>query len=162
MLDIPILKVLNKNSSNKIINDNKNKNKKCLPEYLENISNLWSFLWYISYFEIGSFQLKFHSKQDLFPLCLCFRGIFGSKRRIKFGVRKQLHRACQIWNIRYNKYHTYFIPYFVFYVQQYFFWALINFVLPVELDLQIDSIQFVTLAMPGGALESLQGIRLVT
>ena len=50
----------------------------------------------------------------------------------------------------------------MFYVQQYVFWALINFVLPVELDLQIDSIQFVTLAMPGGALESLQGIRLVT
>ena len=43
MLDLPILKVLNKNSSNKIIIDNKNKNKKCLPEYLENTSNLWSF-----------------------------------------------------------------------------------------------------------------------
>ena len=42
MLDLPILKVLNKNSSNKIIidNKNKNKNKKCLPEYLENTSNL--------------------------------------------------------------------------------------------------------------------------
>ena len=62
-------------------------------------------------FEIRSFSLKFNFKEELFPLWLSFRGIFGSKRRIKFGVRKQLHRACQIWYTRYNKYHTYFIYY---------------------------------------------------